>query len=186
MLKTGMTKSEIEGEISGKGDFVQIDALTIFLKEPLSMDIKKFVFIKLAELYEKTGMLKEAAKNHNNAARVSIPFSEKIKHFVKEAELYIRAGDFEKADEARKKALNEANSAEKSEIYITIKDFYKKEAGAFEKDLKRAHAARIYEKLLEMKISDFERKEISGKLLEMYDKLGKTKEYNILKKRLEG
>ena len=186
MLKVGMTKSRIEEEIAGKGDFVQIDALITFLKEPLSLDIKKFVFIKLAKLYEKTGMLKEAAKNYSNAAGVSIPFSEKIKHFVKETELYIQAGNFEKADEARKKALSEANSAEKNEISFTIKEFYKKQAESFEKNLKRAHATRIYEKLLEMGISDFEKKEISGRLLEMYDKLGKIKEYDILKKRMQG
>lgn len=179
-----MTKSEIEEELADKGDFVQIDYLTNFLKENLTRDMKKFVFVKLAELYEKTGMLKEAAKNHNDAALISIPFSEKINHFVKEAELYIKAGDFEKADEAMKKAMSQANSVEKGEIYFTIKEFYKKEAEAYERDLKRAHAARVYEKLLEMKISDSERKEIREKLMDIYDRLGKTKEFLILKKEL--
>ena len=126
MLNKNMTKREIDGELADKGDFVQIDYLTRFLNEPLTMDMKKFVFLKLAELYEKINMLEEAAKNHNSAALISIPFSEKIKHYIKEAELYIRTGDFEKADEARKKAMSEANSAEKGEIYFTIKDFYKK------------------------------------------------------------
>ena len=179
-----MTKSEIEGELADKGDFVQIDYLTRFLNEPLTMDMKKFVFIKLAELYEKIGMLKEAAKNYDNAAMISIPFSEKINHYMKEAGLYIKADDFEKADEAMKKAMSQANSVEKNEIYFTIKDFYKKEAEAYERNLKRAHAARVYEKLLEMKISDSERKEIREKLMEIYDKLGKTKEYLVLKKGL--
>ena len=184
MLKTGMTKSQIEEELADKGDFVQIDYLTNFLKEGMTRDMKKFVFIKLAGLYEKTGMLKEAAKNYDGAAIISILFSEKIKHFVKEAELYIKAGDFEKADGARKKAMSQANSAEKSEIYFTIKDFYKKEAESYERNLKRVHAARVYEKLLEMKISDLERKEIKEKLMDIYDRLGKTKEYLVLKKGL--
>ena len=184
MLRTGMTKSEIEGELANKGDFVQIDYLTNFLKETMTRDMKKFVFAKLAKLYEKIGMLEEAAKNHSNAALISIPFSEKINHYVKEAELYIQAGNFEKADDARKKAMSQANSAEKEEIYFTIKDFYKKEAEAYERKLKRAHAARVYEKLLEMRISDSERKEIKEKLLDIYEKLGRTKEYMILKKGL--
>ena len=179
-----MVKSEIEGVLAGKGDFVQIDYLTRFLKEPLTMDMKKFVFLKLAVLYEKTSMLKEAAKNYNNAAMVSIAFSEKINHYIKEAELYIKADDFEKSDEAMKKARAQANSTEKDEIYFTIKEFYKRQAEAYEKNLKRANSARVYEKLLEMKISDSERKEIKEKLLEIYDKLGKTKEYIILKKGL--
>lgn len=184
MLRTGMTKSEIEEELVDKGDFVQIDYLTKFLEEPLSMGIKKFVFVKLAELYEKTSMLEEAAKNHDSAAMISILFSDKIKHYMKGAELYIKAGDFEKADGAMKKAMSQANSAEKEEIYFTIKDLYKKEAEIYERKLKRAHAARFYEKLLEMRISDSERKEIREKLMETYDKLGKTKEYMVLKKGL--
>ncbi len=173
MLKTGMIKSEIEEELSDKGDFVQIDYLTRFLKEPLTMDMKKFVFLKLAVLYEKIGMLKEAAKNYDSAAMVSIAFSEKINHYLKGAELYIKADDFEKADAAMKKAMSQANSIEKNEIYITIKDFYKQQAEAYEKNLKRASAAKVYEKLLEMRISDLERKEIKEKLLDIYEKLGK-------------
>lgn len=146
--------------------------------------MKKFVFLKLAELYEKITMLKEAAKNYDNAAMVSIAFSEKINHYMKEAELYIKADDFEKSDEAMKKAMRQANSTEKNEIYLTVKDFYKQQAEAYEKNLKRVGAARVYEKLLEMKISDSERKDIKEKLLEIYDKLGKRKEYLILKKEL--
>jgi mitochondrial fission protein ELM1 len=101
---------------------------------------------------------------------------------MKEAELYIKADDFEKSDGAMKKAMSQANSTEKNEIYLTVKDFYKRQAEAYEKNLKRAGVARIYEKLLEMKISDLERKEIKEKLLEIYDKLGKRKEYLVLKK----
>ena len=179
-----MIKSEIEEELAGKGDFVKIDYLTQFLKEPLSTDIKKFVFIKLAELYEKIGMLEEAAKNYNNASIISIPFSEKMKYFVKEAELYIRAGNFGKADEAMKKAMSQANSIEKNDIYFSIKEFYKQEAEAYERKLKRVNAARIYEKLLEMKISESEKKAIKERLLDIYDKLGKRKEYLVLKKGL--
>lgn len=182
MLKAGMIKSEIEEELAGKGDFIQIDYLTRFLKEPLTMDMKKFVFLKLAELYEKISMLKEAAKNYSNAAMVSIAFSEKINHYMKEAKLYIKADDFEKSDEAMKKAMSQANSTEKNEIYLTVKEFYKQQAEAYGKNLKRASAARVYEKLLEMKISDLERKELKERLLEIYDKLGKTKEYIFLKK----
>ena len=137
------------------------------------MDMKKFVFLKLTVLYEKVGMLEEAAKNYDNAAMVSIAFSEKINHYIKEAELYIKADDFEKSDGAMKKAMSQANSTEKNDIYFTIKDFYKRQAEAYEKNLKRTHAAKIYEKLLEMRISDLERKEIKEKLLEIYDKLGK-------------
>ncbi len=183
MLTRNMTKSEIEKELSCKGDFVKIEYLTRFLKEPLSMDMKKFVFLKLAETYEKTGMLTEAAKNYENAETIAIPFSEKIKYFMKAAELYIKAGDFERTDEAMKKAMQQANSMERDNIYYTIKDFYKKQAQAYENILKRANAVKIYEKLLDMKINEIEKKEIKEKLLDLYGKLGKIKEYFALKGR---
>ena len=78
--------------------------------------------------------------------------------------------------------MNQANTIEKQDIYFMIKDFYKKQAEIYEKEMKRAHAARIYEKLLEMDISDLEREEIKKKLLELYEKLGKFEEM----KRLSG
>jgi tetratricopeptide (TPR) repeat protein len=183
MLRVGMSKSEIEQELEGKGNFVQIDHLTYFLKENLTLDMKKFICIKLATLYEKVGMLTEAAKMYESAGIISIAFTEKMKHFVKEAELYIKTGSFDRADEAMKKAMGQANSIEKQNIYTSIKEFYKRQAEVYEKELRRNHAAIIYEKLLEMKISDQERKEIKEKLLVLYDKLGKRDEYLLLERK---
>lgn len=180
----GISKSEIEKEISGKGDFVQIDYLTKFLKDSKSMDVKKFIFLKLAELYGNINMLKDSAKNYGNAAMVSIPFSEKIKYFVKEAETYIKADEYEMADKAMRKAIGEANSQEKKEIYKTVLNFYRRQAEKYENDLKRAHAVKIYEKLLQMNIRNSEKREIREKLLNLYDKLNKRKDYLMLKKRL--
>ena len=183
MIKVGMQKHEIDQELEGKGDFVQIDNLNQFLKEPLTMDMKKFVYLKLAGIYEKVGMLTEAAKIYDNAGMITIAFSEKIKHFVKEAELYIKTDSFDRVDEAMRKAMNQANTIEKQDIYFAIKDFYKRQAEVYEKELKRNHAVRIYEKLLEMKISDMERKEIKERLLGLYEKLGKRREYVALEKK---
>lgn len=183
MLRTGMSKSEIEKQLEGKGNFTQIGYLNQFLKESLTIEMKKFIFLKLGELYEKIGMLEEAAKMYNSSSIVSITFSEKIRHFVKETELYIKTGNFDKADGAMKKAMAQANSMQKQEIYFAIRDFYKKQGEYYEKELKRNHAARIYEKLLEMKIGDSERREIKEKLLELYEKLGKRKEYLELERR---
>ena len=184
MLYTGLSKSDIEKEIEGKGDFVQIDYLTKILEEKLPFDVRKFICFKLAEIYERKSMLNDAAKMFNNIALISIAFSEKIKHYVKESELYIKAGIFEKADEAMKKAMNQANAIEKQDIYFIIKDFYKRQAEVYEKEMKRNNAARIYERLLEMNITDLKKQEIEKKLLGLYEKLGKFKEYFILKKSL--
>ena len=83
VLKPGMTKSEIEQFLQGKGDYVQIDHLSRFIKEPVALETKKFVFLKLATLYEKAKMFNEAAKMYDNAAGLSIAFIEKIKHYTK-------------------------------------------------------------------------------------------------------
>lgn len=176
------TKEEIEKSLQGKGDFVRIDHLSELLKENLVFETKKYVCLKLAEIYEGRGMLIDAAKMYEAIGIATVAFSEKMKYYVKETELLIKAGQFERADEAMKKATGLGNASEKTEIYFTIKEFYKKQAGVYEKELRRNHAAKIYEKLLEMKISDAEREEIKERLLALYEKLGKVKEYFNLKK----
>ncbi len=182
VLKAGMTKSEIEQFLKSKGDYVQIDHLGRFLKEPLHMEIKKFVFLKLAVLYEKAKMFNEAAKMYNNVADLSIPFVEKINYHMKEAELYSRIGAFDRVELAMKKAMSQANSREKEEIYASVKQFYKEQAKANETLLKRNQAIKFYEKILEMRSSEQERAEIKQKLMDLYKKVGKLHEYSAVER----
>ncbi|MFA4953216.1 MAG: hypothetical protein WC584_03265 [Candidatus Pacearchaeota archaeon] len=186
MLNKNISKEEIEKTLQGKGDFVKIDHLSELLKENLPFETKKYVCIKLADIYEEKSMLVDAAKMYEIIGIAAVAFSEKMKYYVKEAELFIKAGQFERADEAMKKAIGLGNASEKTEIYFVIKEFYKKQAGVYERELRRNHAAKMYEKLLEMKISEAEREEIKEKLLKMYEKLGKVKEFfNLQKGRLQ-
>jgi len=123
MLKPEMTKSEIERDLQGKGNFVQIDHLNRFLKDhPLSMDTKKFIFLKLASLYESSKLFGETAKAYDNAASISLTFAEKIKHYTKAAESYARLGAFDRIDEAMRKAMSEANSREPTESFLQLSD----------------------------------------------------------------
>lgn len=185
MLYSGISKSDIEKELEGKGDFVKIASLTEILEEKLPIDIKRFIYFKLAGIYEKKFMFKEAAKMFNNIALISIAFSEKIKYHIKEAELYIKSGDFEEVDDSMKKAMSDASASDKAEIYFIIKNSYQRQAEIYEKEMKRNHAARIYEKILQMNLSELEKKDIKKKLLGLYEKLGRLKEYFVLKKSLE-
>lgn len=184
VLRQDMTKSEIEQFLKDKGDYVQIDHLGRFIKEPIAMDTKKFVFLKLAELYEKAKMLNEAAKMYNNAADLSIPFVEKIKYHIKEAELYVKVGAFERVEQAMKRAFSNANSKEREEVQASVKQFLKAQAGLLEKEAKRNQAIKFYEKLLEMRILETERQEIREKLLELYRRTGKLHEAMTLEKSL--
>ena len=182
MLSKNITKEEIDGMLTGKGDFVRIDHLSELLKENLGFETKKYICIKLADIYEGRGMLIDAAKMYEAIGIAAVAFSEKMKYYIKETELLIKAGQFERADEAMKKAIGLGNASEKNEIYLAVKEFYKKQAGVYERELRRNHAAKIYEKLLEMNISETERQEIKEKLLKLYEKLGKIKEYFTLQK----
>ena len=185
MLKPEMTKSEIERDLQGKGNFVQIDHLNRFLKDhPLNMDTKKFIFLKLASLYEASKLFGETAKAYDNAASISLTFAEKIKHYTKAAESYARLGAFDRIDEAMRKAMSEANSREREDIQATIKMMYKTQATQLESEMKRSHAVKFYEKLLDMRLSDQERRDIREKLSDLYVKLGKLNEYQALKRSL--
>lgn len=177
-----MTKVEIEKDLEGKGDFVKIDHLKRFLEQDIAFETKKFVYFKLAEIYEKKGMFNDAGKIYENISMLSTSFSEKIQDYVKGAELYIKGGFFNRADESIKKAFSQANLAQKADIYIAIKNFYKRQAEVYERELRRSHAVKIYEKLLTMKISESEKQEIKDKLINLYEKLGRIKEYYALRK----
>lgn len=182
MLGNELSKSDVEVQIEGKGDYVQIDILDNLLKNKLHRDTKKFIYLKLIEIYKRKKMFNSVAKVYEGIAIISIAFSEQIKNNLKATEYYIKAGFFDKADYSMKKALNDANSVERNEINFSVKDFYKKQAEEYEKSLKRNSASKIYEKLLEMSITDQERKEIKEKLIELYEKLGKLKEFYAMKK----
>ena len=68
MLNKQMSKLEIEQSLQGMGDFVKMEHLTRLLKEGLPIDKKKFVYQKLADIYEQKGMITSAAKIHSNIA----------------------------------------------------------------------------------------------------------------------
>lgn len=176
-----MSKSEIEKELLNKGTFVQIDYLTAFIKEDIPTDIRRFAMLKMTELYEKSMMFREVAKIYNNLALLVTPFSEKIKYHIKEAEALIKLGESREADYAMQKAMTQANTFEKNDIIFNIKQFYKKQAEVFEKEMRRNNAAKMYEKLLELSSTDTEKRAVRMKLMELYEKLGKFREYNALK-----
>jgi tetratricopeptide (TPR) repeat protein len=182
MLSKDMTKVEIEEQLKNKGDFVKIDHLNRLLAEKgLPIDKRKFVSAKLAEIYEAKGMFSHAAKIYSNIAIASVTFSDKIKNHMKEAELYIKGGQFEFVDDAIKKAIGEATGIERENILTNIKAFYRKQGEVYEKEKRRSQAVKLYEKLLQMNLSVGERQEVKTRLIDLYEKTGKIREYFALK-----
>ncbi len=180
MLNKNMSKSEIEEVLKKTGDFVQIDHLTRFLKTNPPIDIKKFVYTKLAGIYEKRSMFGEAAIMFDQLATNALTLPDKIKNYIQEAEMYVRAGMFEKVDDTVKKAIKEASASDRSEIYLKIKECYKRQAEIYENAMRRSYAVRVYQKLLEMNLNSSEREEIKKKLLNLYEKLGKFEDIRKL------
>lgn len=179
-----MTKVEIEKELSGKGDYVLIDNITRFVKEGIPTDIRKFVYSKLAEIYERRNMFADAAETYGKLAELGVP-TEKSNCFVKETENYIKAGFFDKADLAIKKIIASVKASERPTIMLSIKEFYKNQARTYEREKRRSFAVKTYEKLLTLNISDAEKNEINSKLSGLYKELGMVGQYMALNEKLK-
>lgn len=175
-----MHKKDVEEFLEGKGEFMKIDHLDRYLKLMPPIEMRKFAYLKLAEIYGKRNMLEDVAQAYRNAAINSTIFREKIEYFVEEAKAHIKKLDFAEADKAIKRALSEATVEQRKKIVDDLKIFYRTIAEELEKDLKRNQASKIYEKILKMNISDEEKEEIKEKLKELYEKLGKVREMKML------
>jgi len=178
-----MSRTEIERELAGKGDFVQIDYLTRFIAQKPPLYEKKFAFMKLIEIYETKKMFNDVAKIYSNLAILATSPQERIDSLIKETKAHIQSGRFDEGDTVMRRAMDEVTIVKKADIYEDIKNFYKKEAKEYEKENKRNHAIKVYEKLLSMKITEQERNEVKGKLLNLYDQLGKFRESSALDRR---
>lgn len=181
-----MTKVEIERELNGQGDYVQIDNITRFLKENPAIDIKRFVYLKLVGIYEKRNMFADAADVYNHLIEISLIEKDKVNYLTKATECYIKAGFFEKADITMKRAISQAGVLERGKISIVIKEFYKNQAETYEREKRRNKAVQTYEKMITMNYSDFEKKEINQKLLKLYNELGMVGQFMVLNKKLNG
>ena len=185
MLRKDMNKSEIEKELSGKGDYVLIDNITRFAKESIPTDIRKFIYTKLIEIYERRNMFGDAADIYAKLSEISAIPAEKSNYLIKETEDCIRAGFFDKADIAIKKIIANVKATERPKIMISIKEFYKKQAEIYEKEKRRSFAVKTYEKMLTLNISDAEKNEINKKLLGLYKELGMIGQFMVMQKKLE-
>lgn len=181
-----MTKSEIENELKDKGDFVKIDYLSRYIHEDLATDIRKFCYEMISEIYERRSMFNDAAKAMDIVGENVPALNDKIKYFTKEAELYIKAGYFDKAEEAIRKALAKASSKQKDEIKNSLKGFYKNQAETYEKERRSSHAIKVYEKMLTLtNITEAEKAEINKKVMSRYESLGKINDYFTAKRRID-
>lgn len=176
-------REEIEAKVNALSDFLKMEYLESCLKTFPDINVCKYCYKKLSELYEDKIMYLEAAKYMVKFEELCVGAKEKIAAIVKEAELLIKAGSYDSADYLYKKAMSFANEPEKYEIKRVMVKFYKREAMNFERLNRSAGALRIYEKIASY-VVDAERNEVKKRMLELYQKLGKVKEYIKLKAEL--
>ena len=180
-----INKAEIETKAATMSDFLRMEYLEECHKHIKSIDVKKFCHFELAKLYDARGMFSEAARNMKSVNDFALTFKEKMQNFVKEAEMWIKATQYDRADEAFKKALTCGNTRDKEEIKKSVKEFYKKQAAIFEKADRRANALKVYERLIEI-ADENEKPAIKEKLFSFYSKLGKIKEAMALQGQVQG
>ena len=181
-LKRDMHKDEIEAVLRGKGEFVQIDYLNRYLKLMPPIEMKKFAFLKLAQIYESRKLFSDVARSYRNIAMIAMTFKDKFEFLMKETDAWIKAGEFFEADKSMKNALIEGSISEKANTTKQVVGYYKAHAELLEKEMKRNQATKYYEKLLKMEIGESEKQIIKNKLGELYDKLGKTREKSMISK----
>jgi len=184
ILRKEMSKLEIEKALNGQGDYVQIDNLTRFLKENLPMDMKKFLYARLIEVYQRRNMFSDAAEICNRLIEISMTPADRITCSVKAIEFFIKAGFFDKADLAMRRIIGDANAKEGQRIESLIKEYYQNQAQIYEKEKRRNNATKTYEKLLTLNLPDSEKREVEKKLLELYKELGIMDKYMVMRKKL--
>ncbi len=179
------TKKEIEKRFLEMNDYMRLDYLSSCLKNQLDFDTRKFVLVKLSGLLEAKGMYLDAGRMMKSAAEINTSKQRKISDFVKAAELFIRAGDYDKADVCMKKALSLADKKTALEVESTVREFYKTQAKVCISRHKRKQAIGVYEKLLTLNPSETEKEDVQKKLLELYEGVGDLNKYRNLKRKLE-
>ncbi len=183
MVSTKQVESTVAGieaklKIFG-GDMVKIEFLENCLKQlGLPNDAKRFSHLKLAELYAYKLMWPLAAKNMELAADCATTYKDKIDFYMKEITFLLKVNDFMKLDNAAKKALIcTTNQVEKQAIKDKIKNEMLNLAKDYETRNKRSNAAQLYERLMDMSITnDAEKKELMGRVATLNSRLGKIKE----------
>jgi len=182
MVSTKITSSNV-AEIDSKlktyiGDMVKIEYLENCLRQLLPNDAARFCHLKLSELYGNRMMYGPAARQMESAADKSVTYKDKLDLYLREIEYCIKMNDYLMIDKAFKKALLCGNnSAEKETIKSALKRMLITQAADYEKRNKRSNAAQIYERLIEMPITnEAEKRELMGKVASLNAKLGKLKE----------
>jgi len=157
-------------------DLSKISYMENALKESLTFDVKRFLYTKLAEIYSSRKMFDRAALAIANKIAITITFREKIETYIQAGELFAKASRLLESEQMFNKAIGEGNTKEKEMIKEKMISTFLENAEQLDKEGKRTHSIKFYERLLAMPISEAKKQEIKQKILPIYKALGKFAE----------
>jgi hypothetical protein len=177
----GFSRREVESKLVSMSDYVKLDFLQKCLDKTLDFDTRKFVLETLAGIYEDRAMFREAARLLRNSSEINATQMQARQALMRSCELFIRSGEFEESEISFHRALSHAELSEKARMQMKKKSMYMFYAQECLDKEKRRHAMLAYEKVMRMNLDGDERLELRERLMDLYDKLGKVKEYLALK-----
>jgi len=176
-------KREVEARAKSMSDFLRMEYLESCVRKFLDPEILRYAYLELSKLYEARIMYTEALKYIAKYKELCILQRERTECIIKEIELFIKAGNYERADIAYKEACKDSTEKEKIDIRSKMVQYYKNEVMKFEKSAKNAAALKVYEKLI-LYVTEPERTEIKKKMINAFQKLGKIRESIELERQL--
>jgi tetratricopeptide (TPR) repeat protein len=169
------TKSEVQAKAEKMSDFLRMEYLENCTRKFMDKEILRYCFPELSRLYERNVMYPDAIKYLIKFEEVTQTNTEKRTAYLKEIELLIKGGYYDKVEFTHKKIREISSPKEMFEIDQKIIDLYKQEADKANRANKYSPALKVYERLLPL-VKPEEKTEIKRKLAFLYNKLGRVKE----------
>lgn len=175
---------EIQEKAKRMSDFLKMEYLESAAEKFHDVEIHRFCYLELSKLYESRKMYSDAIKYIFMYQETLVTQTDKNNAMIKEVDLLIKAGQYDRADLLTKKLLEHSKDKERFEVLRRVIELYKQVALQFEKEHKNSATAKVYEKLIPY-LNDPEKTDFKRKLVESYKKLGKIRESLELERQME-
>ena len=179
------SKEEIEARANRMQDFLKMEYLEECSKKSTSIEVLRYCFFELSKLYEKHSMYSDAVKYIVKLRQLNVGNKERIRAYLRETELLIKGGFYDRADFLFKELVKTAGAVEREEIQRRVTEVYKEEAEKFEKSKRYHILVKVYEKLVPL-VKEDEKIIIQKRMVGLLTKLGKVRESIELEKGLPG
>lgn len=176
--------SEIQQKAGRMSDFLRMEYLESCAIKFNDSLILRYCYQELSRLYEGRKMYSDAIKYIFKYQETLVSEVEKMNAMMKEVELLIKAGFYDRADLLIKRIIENSKESQKFEVRRKIVEMFKQEAARFEKESKFTPLLKVYEKLIEY-LADAEKNEIKRRMVIIYKKLGKVRESLELERQMD-